>query len=52
MIILEWNGSFKPFEPTPCSIQVKKLRPRHLLKPSKLFYGRAEIEIMFVLSCY
>lgn len=46
MIILEWKGSFKSFGPTPFSIQVKKLMPRHLLKPSKLFYGRAKIKIV------
>lgn len=39
------KGSFKSFGPTP----VKKLMPRHLLKPSKLFYGRAETKIMFIM---
>lgn len=38
MIILEQKSSFQSFGPTPFSIQVKKLGPRHLLKPSKLFY--------------
>lgn len=31
---------------------MKKLKPRHLLKPRMLFYGRAETKIMLVLSYY
>lgn len=52
MIILEWKGSFKSFGPTPFSIQVKKLMLRHLLKLSKLFYGRVKTKIMLILSYY